>query len=475
MEDRVFNRSLFRKKTAARDKLRELGGIMASSEPLLQEAVRTIQQSEQPRAQANPMAGIMAMRQMQNRGMMGQPMAPMAQPQIPAMPTPQMPAMAQPAQPQLPAQQAAAQQQAAQQQAAAQQQPASMQYPTQPQQNPMQQPMQQGQQPQPGPTLNPMQQTQGRIGFQQGGRPQDVLGSAADAVPRQYLGQGGVDVGSTAGTVVRPINIEDMSISDAYNLGSSALAGAPVNIPQFRQEDVGDNADALNDYSRRVVSSVADPNISEEDRARLLTSAMGGNPRAENISEELAQTASKTFDKKIDSNTKIDALNRSIMGFAIAAGTSPRATQNIANGMLVGLEAMRETEQARVNAAEARARAAASASRSSRNSSTVADNMRRDIMRNITANPSNYGIDMYGSEQERADAIITLTDRLMQGFTTSTAAGGTGGGAAGGTAGTGSNIVNERPTTPGTKFRDLITNEVMIVGEDGSPQPYQGE
>jgi hypothetical protein len=98
MEDRVFNRSLFQKKTAARDKLRELGGIMASSEPLLQEAVRTITQGEQPRPQANPMLGIMAMRQ-QAPGMMGQPM--MGQPMMPAMMAPQMPAMMPPpAQPQ---------------------------------------------------------------------------------------------------------------------------------------------------------------------------------------------------------------------------------------------------------------------------------------------------------------------------------------------------------------------------------------
>ena len=331
---------------------------------------------------------------------------------------------------------------------------------------PMQQPMQQPQQPQ-GTPLNPMQQGQGRIGFQQGGSVEGLMG-----VPPQRLPQGParIDVARTAGTVVSPVNIEQMSVADAYNLGSSALSGQPVSIPQFRQEDVGDDADALNDYSRRVVSSVANPNISEEDRARLLASAMGGNARADNIAEELARTASKTFDKEIDSNTKIDALNRAIMGFAIASGTSARATQNVANGMLVGLNAMRETEQGRVDAAEARAAAAARGS--GRSTTTVTDNMRRDIIRNITANPSNYGIDTYGTPEEVAAAVTTLTDRIMQSYATSNPQTGEGGGT--GTAGgTMSSVVNEAPTTPGTVYRDLTSGEVMIVGEDGTPQPYE--
>ena len=281
MEDRVFNRSLFRKKTAARDKLRELGGIMASSEPLLQEAVRTISQREQPRPQANPMLGIMAMRQMQNPRMMGQPM--MAAP-MPAMPAAQMPSMMPAPQPQ------------------PMQRPPMMAPPQAPQAQPMQQPMAQPQAQQPmqapmqqppQPQLNPMMQ-QGRIGFQQGGRPEDFMG--AMGVPPQRLPQGParIDVTQTAGTVVSPVNINQMSVADAYNLGSAALSGQPVSIPQFRPEDVGEDADALNDYARRVVSSVSDPNLSEEDRARLLASAMGGNRRARSSSERLGSETEDT-------------------------------------------------------------------------------------------------------------------------------------------------------------------------------------
>jgi hypothetical protein len=49
----------------------------------------------------------------------------------------------------------------------------------------------------------------------------------------------------------------------------------------------------------------------------------------------------------------IDTLNRGIIGAAIAAGTSARATENIAKGLLVGMESVKATEERR--AADARA------------------------------------------------------------------------------------------------------------------------
>lgn len=47
----------------------------------------------------------------------------------------------------------------------------------------------------------------------------------------------------------------------------------------------------------------------------------------------------------------IDALNRGIIGAAIGAGTSARATENISKGLLVGLEAARGTEERRATQA----------------------------------------------------------------------------------------------------------------------------
>jgi len=47
---------------------------------------------------------------------------------------------------------------------------------------------------------------------------------------------------------------------------------------------------------------------------------------------------------------RVDQLNRAITGAAIAAGTSPSAAENIANGMLVGLKLQRDEEVRRINA-----------------------------------------------------------------------------------------------------------------------------
>ena len=49
----------------------------------------------------------------------------------------------------------------------------------------------------------------------------------------------------------------------------------------------------------------------------------------------------------------IDELNRGIIGAAIGAGTSARATENISKGLLVGLEAAKDTEERRVKEARA--------------------------------------------------------------------------------------------------------------------------
>lgn len=57
--ENVFNRKLFQRKNkdAARDKLRSMGGIMASSEPLIREAMRTAENIPSP---SIDIEGIMA-------------------------------------------------------------------------------------------------------------------------------------------------------------------------------------------------------------------------------------------------------------------------------------------------------------------------------------------------------------------------------------------------------------------------------
>ena len=324
----VFNRKLFKRKseTAARDKLRSMGGIMASSEPLIREAMKTVQSAPKPQVDIQ---GIM---QAQKR--MGA---------IPATPLPQVaPSMAQISpQPQM--------------QAAPQPAP-------QPQVAP---------QPAPQQSMNPMQ----KQGFFLGGLVGDpatkarLAANTATPEERARTNALGIDVSRQAGSVVQQpgVNMDDITPDRAIQLTSAALNGQfPVNLRPFTAQTAGSEANAklLNDKSEQLAAAMSDQSLSDEDRARNLLSALGGDVEAKSVKKALAKTSEQVFGKKLDSEAKIDAMNNAITGFAIAAGTSPRATKNIANGMLVGLKAMKQTEQGRVDTQNALAIAAAGGGKS---------------------------------------------------------------------------------------------------------------
>jgi hypothetical protein len=174
----------------------------------------------------------------------------------------------------------------------------------------------------------------------------------------------GIDVSRRAGSVVKQpeVNMDDITPDRAIQLTSATLNGQfPVNLRPFTAQTAGSEANAklLNDKSEQLAAAMSDQSLSDEDRARNLLSALGGDAEAKSVKKALAKTSEQVFGKKLDSNAKIDAMNNAITGFAIAAGTSPRATQNIANGMLVGLKAKRQTEQSRVDTQNALAIAAA--------------------------------------------------------------------------------------------------------------------
>lgn len=316
MEQNVFNRKLFKRKsdagskTAARDKLRSMGGIMASSEPLLQEAMKAVQSAPTPQIDIQ---GIM---QAQKR-MGPMPTAPMPQvaPQMPQMqPQPQPPMSPQPAPPpQAPAQ--------------------------------------------PAPPM----------GLNIGGRPMDrrqelanYLGAATGPMPQ-------VDIRRQAGSVVQQpeVDMDAITPERAIELTSAAQSGKfPVNLRPFTAETAGsdENANLLNNQAEQLAAAMRDQSLSDEDRARNILSALGGDAETKNVKKALADTSEQVFGKKIDREAKIDAMNNAITGFAIAAGTSPRASKNIANGMLVGLKAMKQTEQGRIDTENALALAAAGGS-----------------------------------------------------------------------------------------------------------------
>ena len=315
MQGNVANRSLFRNKSGARDKLRSLGGIMASSEPLLEEAYRSI--DTPPARPMPPMPPNMS-------GIMSAPRP--TPPSMPQTPPPQMPPPMQPA-PQMA-----------------------------PQMPPAPPPMRPAPVAPPAPGLNPMAQVPGKPpGLALGGFYQDpdtrarLAANDANAKPPR------IDVTQTAGTV----SFDDMTADQAKKLGGEALSGSKPFRSPFTEMNVGDKAPELSAAMNQLGAALSNPNYGEVEKSRMIAAFAGGNPEAKDMNVEMAKVAKKTFGKKLNSNDKIDGLNKAITGFAIAAGTSPRASVNLANGMLVGLQEMKSTEQGRVNAAAVAANAAA--------------------------------------------------------------------------------------------------------------------
>jgi hypothetical protein len=285
----VYNRKLFRK-SSARDELRRMGGIMASSEELMAEAMKTAQQAPRPSG-----LGSMAM---------PAPQAPMPMP-MPMMGMPmQQPMMAQ---------------------------PMGM---------PMQQPMM-GQPFMPPQVPQSMQMQP--AGFNEGGevsaknylppwmrKPAAETEEDSNFVAGAGTKIGAVDIGAPAGTYT-PAQSEDS------------------RIRIFRKaEELADSVDEL------------DPETVSEEI--LTTSAAEGGPeQTGDPRTDLAALYESMTGDPAAYEKNIDALNRGIIGAAIAAGTSARATENIARGMLVGMEGAKATEERRAKDAQALRIAAAEA------------------------------------------------------------------------------------------------------------------
>jgi hypothetical protein len=316
MQGNVANRSLFRNKSGARDKLRSLGGIMASSEPLLEEAYRSIDSPP-----ARPMPPPMP----PNRsGIMSAP-----RPTPPPMPRTAPPQMAPPMQPTPP--------------------------PVQPTPPPPP-PVQPAPVAPPAPGLNPMAQVPGKPpGLALGGFLNDpdtqarLAANTASPEERSRTNMLGIDVTQTAGTV----SFDDLTADQAKKLGAETLSGAKPFKSPFTEMNVGDKAPELSAAMNQLGAVLSDPSVGEVEKSRMIAAFAGGNPKAKNMNVEMAKVAKNTFGKKLNSNDKIDGLNKAITGFAIAAGTSPRASVNFANGMLVGLGEMKKTEESRIAVANA--------------------------------------------------------------------------------------------------------------------------
>lgn len=316
----VYNRKLFRK-ASARDELRRMGGIMASSEDLLREALKSAEAASRTSA---PPAPAMPMQQM---AMPMQPMMPMAMPMQPAPPPMPMQPMQQP---------------------------------------PMQQPPAELMM-QPAPTSAPPPAYMPPTEFGAPYMPPQVPPSAA-------FNDGGVVESEQGNVPTRNTATEQASAAGARVGGGflppgavpggyggvplpESLRNTPIDVTQPAGTVVAPvdpkEAAAISEKARVLAETIDDRDPEEVANEILSDAAELGAELSGDRQTDLANILNNMTGDVNAYEMNIDALNRGIIGAAIAAGTSPRATENIAKGMLVGLEAARQTEERRVGDARA--------------------------------------------------------------------------------------------------------------------------
>jgi hypothetical protein len=332
MQDDVYNRALFRRKSeAARNKLREMAGvdrrmpqgIMASSQELMAAAL--------PRAMAPQMTGMQP-------NMMAPQMRPAAAPMpqaplpniVPGMfPQPQpMQMQGQPMAPQPMQQPMAPQpQQAFQPRQPMQPQPQQAFQPRQPMApQPQQafqprQPVQTPQQPQPQPVR---MNTGGDVALEavRQGRPEPSLGAQFSAIQGQAQR--------------RPVDITEAPTPRSRNEGQ--------DIAPLVREKLGDNEEAQARFSQ-LEGTLSDPNATAEDRQRAVTGAAGLPNTRDNFRDVVTQITGR----EMPASATVDQLNDAITGVALgrAIGGPGSVAERIADAMLVGLQAKRETAAGR--------------------------------------------------------------------------------------------------------------------------------
>lgn len=289
--DSVYNRKLFQRKEdrAARDQLRKMGGIMSSSEDLMQVAQQGFRPSQDP--------------QMTGQGEVVS-MAPSIVPSAQDMMAMQQMQQRPPQQMQRPPQQM---------------QPPQMQTSVQapPQMQSPQQPMQ-------------------RRGFQQGGVAQMSPEQMAE-YRNSRLMTGARDM--SAPTMSRPTITEGTP---------AAAAAAPVTVTEAPTAPGPDStapsspAEAL----EKAKGLIEDPNIPAEEKAKAIVQA-SGEPSSGDVVQDIRALYQQSVGGEIPRDATIDELNRGIFGAVMAQSKNPRAAGAFAEGLAAALNAMRETEMGR--------------------------------------------------------------------------------------------------------------------------------
>jgi len=321
----VYNRKLFRQ-SGARDELRKLGGIMSSSEELMREALMTGMRAPGP-ADLGPMP--------MQQPAMGMPAPPVMQPQQPMMqmqqPMPmdmgmQQPMMQQPMD-------------------MGMQQPMDSGFGMQPSQPMMQQmPIQP---PIAEPVYMPPQMPQS-LQMPQAQPPGFFLGGLINLAPTMGSAEASEDPASPPAPAARPnparaIGIGPSTVRSGQPVDIGATAGTVVLPPKVK-------AIGVDAFVERIGAKLdtASPEEVGDDLVRTAVEEPTGD-----LQFDLAKTLEEMTGDLSAYEKDIDTLNRGIIGAAIAAGTSARATENIAKGMLVGMESVKATEERRAADAQA--------------------------------------------------------------------------------------------------------------------------
>jgi len=140
---------------------------------------------------------------------------------------------------------------------------------------------------------------------------------------------------------------DDATLSEQTNPGKTGAETAIETVEKMSTEDPGSAVNAVGDIVKNFLE-----NDDQESASDTLLAAHGQLDPDEPLStderiEKMRETIRKFYGKDPGEERRIDGLNLAMMGFAIAGGESPQALQNIANGALVGVKAMKEEKQRR--------------------------------------------------------------------------------------------------------------------------------
>ena len=287
--DSVYNRKLFQRKEdrAARDQLRKMGGIMSSSEDLMQAAQQGFRPSQDP--------------QMTGQGEVVS-MAPSIVP-------------------------------SAQEMMAMQQQRPPQQMQQRPAQPPMAQPM--GQPPQmqtsvqAPPQMQSPQQPMQRRGFQQGGPAEVSAGSRARLAGR------GMDTPTMSRPTITEGAPKPTATPEPAKVVVTETPGPDATAPSSPEEAIG-----------KATQLMDDPNIPAEEKSKAILE-VAGTPQSGDLVQDIRELYKQSVGGEIPRDATIDELNRGIFGAAMASSKNPRAAGALAEGLSAALTAMRQTEMSR--------------------------------------------------------------------------------------------------------------------------------